>query len=153
VLHHRSLVHGVAASRYWDWGDDDRDYRYNNYLSRFHTRHLDLMDVLASFQPRACAGLDAMARLCGFPGKLGLDGAEVHAAYQAGRIDDIRRYCETDVLNTYLLYLRFQQMRGTLSAGQYAAEVSLAREKIATSSEPHWREFLAAWDTSASTPG
>lgn len=146
VLHHRSLIHGVTAPRYWDWGDGDRDFRSNNYLNRFHTRHLDLMDVLASFQARACAGLDAMARLCGFPGKLGFDGSEVHAAYQAGRIDDIRRYCETDVLNTHLLYLRFQQLRGTMSAGQYAAEVSLAREKIAVSTEPHWCEFIAAWD-------
>jgi hypothetical protein len=90
-----------------------------------------------------------MARLCGFPGKLGFDGSEVYAAYAAGRIDDIRRYCETDVLNTYLLYLRFQQLRGTLSAGQYAAEISLAREKIAAAKEPHWRQFLAAWDVGA----
>jgi hypothetical protein len=149
VLHHRSLLHGVTASRYWDWGDDDREYRYNNYLNRFHTRHLDLMDVLASYQSRACAGLDAMARLCGFPGKVGFDGSEVHAAYRAGRLDAIRRYCETDVLNTYLLYLRFQQLRGTLSAAQYAAEVSLAREKIAASPEEHWREFIAAWDSAA----
>ena len=146
VLHHRSMLHGVSAPRYWDWGDDDREYRYNNYLNRFHTRHLDLMDVLASYQSRACAGLDAMARLCGFPGKVGFDGAEVHAAYRAGRIDAIRRYCETDVMNTYLLYLRFQQLRGSLSAAQYAVEVSLAREKIAASPEEHWREFIAAWD-------
>ena len=146
VLHHRSLIHGVTAPRYWDWGDEDRDYRFNNYLNRFHTRHLDLMDVLASYQQRACASLDAMARLCGFPGKLGLDGSEVFAAHQAGRIEDIRRYCETDVLNTYLLYLRFQLMRGTLSADNYAAEISLAREKITASKESHWLEFIAAWD-------
>lgn len=149
VLNHRSMIHGVTAARYWDWGDDDRDFRFNNYLNRFHTRHLDLMDVLASFQSRAGAGLDAMARLCGFPGKLGLEGSEVLAAHQAGRIDDIRRYCETDVLNTYLLYLRFQHLRGTMSAGEYSAEVSLAREKIAASNEPHWREFIAAWNAAA----
>jgi predicted PolB exonuclease-like 3'-5' exonuclease len=70
VLHYRSLIHGVAAAKYWDWGDDDRDFKFNSYLSRYHTRHLDLMDVLAAFQPRAFAGLDVMARLCGFPGKL-----------------------------------------------------------------------------------
>jgi hypothetical protein len=49
-------------------------------------------------------------------------------------------------MNTYLLYLRFQQLRGALAAGEYAAEVSLAREKIASYREPHWQEFLAAWD-------
>ena len=70
VLNHRALVHGIAAEKYWDWGDQDRDFKFNSYLARYHTRHLDLMDVLAMYQPRANAGLDAIARLCGFPGKL-----------------------------------------------------------------------------------
>ena len=149
VLHHRSLVHAVAAPRYWDWGDEDRDFRYNNYLNRYHSRHLDLMDVLASYQPRAYAGLDAMARLCGFPGKLGLDGAEIYQAHQAGKLEEIRHYCESDVLNTYLLYLRFQQLRGTLSTEQYAVEVALVREKITAVGSPYWQAFLAAWDAAA----
>ena len=71
VLHYRALVHGIAASRYWDIGEDDRDFKCNNYIGRYHTRHLDLMDVLAMYQPRAAAPLDALAKLCGFPGKLG----------------------------------------------------------------------------------
>ena len=150
VLIHRALIHGVTAAKFWDWGDDDREFKFNSYLGRYHTRHLDLMDLLALYQPRNYAGLEAMARLAGFPGKLGFDGAEVHAAYLAGRIEDIRRYCETDVLNTYLLYLRFQLLRGTLSAESYAKELALARERVASSREPHWREFLAAWDANAS---
>jgi 3'-5' exonuclease len=149
VLNHRALIHGVVAARFWDWGDDDREFRFNSYLNRYHTRHLDLMDVLAAYQTRCYASLDAMARLAGFPGKMGMEGREVHAAYLAGRHDDIRRYCEIDVMNTYLLYLRFLQLRGTLSAGQYANEVSFARERIAASKESHWREFLTAWDAKA----
>ena len=146
VLTHRALIHGVIAAKFWDWGDDDREFKFNSYLGRYHTRHLDLMDVLSMYQARATAGLDAMARLSGFPGKLGMDGSKVHSAFMDGKIDDIRRYCETDAMNTYLLYLRFQQLRGTMSAAQYAAEVSLAREKIAATGLPHWREFLEAWD-------
>ena len=155
VLNHRALIHGVAAPRFWDWGDDDKDFRYNNYLNRFHTRHLDLMDVIAMYQPRASAGLDAIARLMGFPGKLGMYGGSVQPAFAAGRIEEIRRYCETDAMNTYLVWLRFQLMRGTLSAGQYAAEVSLAREKIVAASleAPHWREFVASWDSAAAVGG
>lgn len=149
VLHYRSMVHGVTAARYWDWGDEDRDFKFNNYLGRYHTRHLDLMDVLAQYQPRAYAGLDTMARLCGFPGKLGMDGSEVAAAVAAGRLADVRNYCETDVFNTYLLYLRFRLMRGELDAGGYATEVSVARERIAASDAPHWNAYLAAWDASA----
>jgi 3'-5' exonuclease len=145
VLHHRALIHGVSASRYWDWGDDDRDFRYNNYLSRFHTRHIDLMDVLAAYQGRASAGLDAMAKLCGFPGKVGVGGAEVAGAIAQGRIAEVRAYCECDVMNTYLLFQRFRLMRGELAAGEYATEVSFARERIGAIDAAHWREFLAAW--------
>ena len=145
VLQHRALIHGVTAAKYWDWGDDDREFRFNNYLSRYHTRHLDLMDVLASYQPRAYAGLDAMARLCGFPGKVGMDGSEVAAAVAAGRIAEVRAYCECDAANTWLLYQRFRQMRGELDGAGYAAEIALVRERIAASDAPHWREFLARW--------
>jgi predicted PolB exonuclease-like 3'-5' exonuclease len=145
----RALIHGVTAAKYWDWGDDDREFKGNSYLGRYHTRHLDLMDVLAMYQPRAYAGLDVMARLCGFPGKLGMDGGEVGAAVAAGRLDEVRRYCETDVMNTYLLYLRFRRLRGELSAGEYAKEVSLARERIASANQLHWQTYIAAWDANA----
>jgi predicted PolB exonuclease-like 3'-5' exonuclease len=145
VLHYRSLIHGIAAARYWDWGDDDKEFKWNNYLSRYHTRHLDLMDVLAMYQPRANAPLDDMAKLCGFPGKLGMDGSKVLDAFQAGEIDAIRNYCETDVMNTWLVYLRFQKMRGTLNDAAYAAEIELARGTVAAHAVAHWQEFLAAW--------
>jgi predicted PolB exonuclease-like 3'-5' exonuclease len=153
VLNHRALIHGLTAARFWEWGDEDRDFRYNSYLGRYHTRHLDLMDLLAMYQPRNNAKLDDMARLSGFPGKLGLDGAEVRAAYDAGRLDEIRRYCETDALNTYLLFLRFQLLRGCFKSEEYLREISLARERVAASKEPHWREFIAAWDSNATAAG
>ena len=119
VLNYRALLHGVAAAKFWDQGEDDRDFRYNSYLGRYHSRHLDLMDVLAMYQPRSNAPLDDVAQLAGFPGKIGVGGAQVWGAYQAGKLAQIRDYCEADTANTYLLYLRFQQLRGALSAAQY----------------------------------
>ena len=145
VLNQRALVHGITAEKYWDWGDQDRDFKFNSYLGRYHTRHLDLMDVLAMYQPRANAGLDAIARLCGFPGKLGMDGSEVAAAVARGELAEVRNYCETDVLNTYLVYQRFRLMRGELAAGEYSAEIALVRERIGASTAPHWQAFMAAW--------
>ena len=50
VLHYRGLVHGVSAPRYWELGDEDKDFRYNNYISRYHQRHLDLMEMLSLYQ-------------------------------------------------------------------------------------------------------
>ena len=145
VLHYRGMLHGVSAGRYWDQGDEDRDFKWNNYISRYHPRHLDLMDILALYQPRASAPLDALAKLCGFPGKLGMDGSAVWGAYRDGRIGEIRDYCETDVVNTYLVFLRFQKMRGILSAEAHAREEALVRTSLGAMREPHWRQYLAAW--------
>ncbi len=145
VLHYRALIHGVTAARYWNLGDDDREFRFNNYISRYHTRHIDLMDLLAMYQPRANAPLDDIARLSGFAGKLGMDGSRVWETFREGRLDAIRNYCETDVLNTYLVYTRFQKMRGGLDADEYAVEIANVRAFLAGNAAPHWREFLAAW--------
>jgi predicted PolB exonuclease-like 3'-5' exonuclease len=145
VLHYRAMIYGVQAPRYWDMGEDDREFKWNNYISRYHTRHLDLMDLIALYQPRANAPLDDIAQLCGFPGKLGMDGSKVWDAYQAGEIEAIRNYCETDVANTHLVFLRFQLMRGVLTAEAYQREVTLVRDTLAGYSGPHWREFLANW--------
>ena len=152
VLQQRGLRHGVVAGRYWDMGDDDREYRYNNYISRYHLRHIDLMDLLAMYQSRANAPLDAMAKLCGFAGKLGMDGSQVYGAYLDGRRDEIRRYCETDAMNTYLLWCRFEKMRGRLDETGYLREIALARDTIAASTEPHWAEYLAAWPAETAPP-
>jgi hypothetical protein len=145
VLHYRALVHGIAGCCYWDAGENDREFKFNNYLSRFHTRHTDLMDVLAGYQNRAWAPLDEIAQLCGLPGKLGMDGSQVYPAFVRGEIDAIRNYCETDVANTYLLFLRFQLIRGGLTSDAYASEVQLFRAFLEAQDAPHWKEFAAAW--------
>lgn len=149
VLHYRALVHGIQAARYWEVGDNDRDFRFNNYLNRFHYRHLDLMDVLAGYQGRAVAPLSDLARLAGFPGKLGMDGSQVWDHYRAGDVEGIRNYCETDALNTFLLYLRFERMRGHLNPGEYAAECARIREFLRGQQKAHWDQFLDAWVESA----
>lgn len=145
VLHYRALLHGIAAPRYWDTGDDDRDFKWNNYLSRYHARHTDLMDVLSGYQARACAPLDEVACMLGFPGKMGMSGAKVWDSYLDGGIEAIRNYCETDVLNTYLVYLRFELMRGKLTRPGYDTECKLLREYLAAENKPHFSEFLSAW--------
>ena len=145
VLHYRALLHGIAAPRYWDTGDDDRDFKWNNYISRYHARHTDLMDVISCYQARAVAPLDEVASMLGFPGKMGMSGAKVWDAYLAGGIEDIRNYCETDVLNTYLVFLRFELMRGKLSIAEYDGECRQLRDYLKAENRPHFEEFLAAW--------
>ena len=145
VLHYRALLYGINAERYWETGDTDREFRYNNYLSRFHWRHLDLMDVLSGFNSGARASLDNTATLLGLPGKLGMSGDKVWDKYLAGELTAIRNYCETDVLNTYLIYLRFQLTRGLLDETRYERELRRLETKLRRSTSPHLTEFVEAW--------
>jgi len=145
VLHYRALKHGIQAPRYWEVGESDRDFKWNNYLSRYHWRHTDLMDVLANFNFRANAKLDEISTMLGFPGKLGMDGSMVWDTYRDGGIREIRNYCETDVLNTWLVYLRFEYMRGNLDDKDLKREYALIRSTLKSMDQPHLHEFLAAW--------
>jgi predicted PolB exonuclease-like 3'-5' exonuclease len=149
ALTYRALRAGVHAPRFWETGDEDTAFRYNNYLNRYHSRHTDLMDVLSGFQSRGRVSLANMACLLGLPGKLGFDGSQVWDAYQAGDIEAIRRYCETDVLNTWLIYLRFELLRGRVSPAAHAQEIELVKSLLRSGKEPHYAQFLAAWETPA----
>jgi predicted PolB exonuclease-like 3'-5' exonuclease len=86
--------------------------------------------------------------MLGFPGKLGMSGDKVWDKYLEGGIKEIRDYCETDVLNTWLVYLRFEFMRGNLDGDDLQREYALVRSVLAGLDEPHLNEFLQAWSES-----
>lgn len=145
VLHYRSLLHGVAAPTYWETGENQQAFKWNNYLSRFHYRHIDLMDLVAGYQNRAFAPLDDISTLLGFPGKMGMSGSKVWEQFAAGQIKSIRDYCETDVLNTYCVYLRFELIRGTINQNEYTNSIDHLKSYLSTEKEKqHLQEFLGS---------
>jgi hypothetical protein len=103
------------------------------------------MDVLAGYEGRAVAPLHEIATLLRFPGKIGMAGGDVWERWLAGEIDAIRDYCETDVLNTYLVYLRFQLMRGRLTEPGYKTACQRVRDLLESDGRDHLRAFAAAW--------
>lgn len=148
VLHYRSLLHGIQSPRYWETGSDDQSFRWNNYLSRYHDRHTDLMDVIAGYEFRSIAPLTEIASMLGFPGKMGMDGGKVWDAYLDGDIGAIRDYCETDVLNTYLVYIRYELIRGNFTESAYERECDRLKRllKEEGKSKSHLRQFLDEWN-------
>jgi len=143
VLHYRALLHGITAQNYWETGENQQPFRFNNYLNRFHYRHLDLMDVLAGYQNKAFAPLDDISTMLGFPGKMGMSGDKVWEQYLAKNLKGIRDYCETDVLNTYCVFLRFELMRGSINMNEYEKEIDRLRSYLnSEKSKPHLHEFL-----------
>ena len=136
VLHYRALIHGVAAPRYWDMGEDDSDFKYNNYISRFHTRHIDLMDVLAMLPDRARARRSTRSRSSAASrASSAWTARRCGRAWQRGEIGAIRNYCETDVANTYLALPALPADARRPHAGRLRARGGAAA-----------REFIAAQD-------
>ena len=149
VLHYRAMKHGIVAAHYWDTGESRQDFRYNNYINRYHQRHTDVMEVLAMYQGRATVKLDEMAVMLGYPGKMGMAGDKVYDAVSQGNLKAVRDYCESDVLNTYLVYLRFQLMRGQITQERFGQEEQMLQEMLTQENEQPGREhlgqFLDAW--------
>ena len=139
VMHYRALLHGISSIKYWDKGEDDRDFKWNNYLNRYHDRHLDLMDILSAFKKPA--SLTDIAQLIGAPGKYGIDGSKVAGYYLENDIKKIRDYCETDVLNTYLVYLRYQLISNSITSETYNDLIKEIFSLLDESDKKHWKEF------------
>lgn len=111
VIAARCLRHGVALRHYYK----SRDVRY-----RFTPDgHFDLMDFMADFGAAKPCKLDILAKLCGMPGKVGVDGKDVGPLVHAGRLDEVRDYCLCDVAQTAGVFLRVQLLRGELGADAY----------------------------------
>lgn len=64
--------------------------------------------------------LDELSRIMGLPGKPdGIDRSQVEAYFNAGRIQEIADYFNSDVINTYRLWLRHELFRGRLDKRQF----------------------------------
>src|SRR5262249_35638779 len=111
VIALRCLRHGVPLRFFFQ----DRDYRY-----RFSDAgHIDLYDFISEHGAARVGSLDALARVIGLPGKLGVDGRQVEGLYHAGQLDTIKRYCLCDVAQTAFLFLRYRLMQGALEIAEY----------------------------------
>ncbi len=126
VLALRSLHCGVPMP--WYYKERGIRYRYSE------EGHIDLCDWLADHGASRASSLDALARLIGLPGKIGIDGSQVQGLYQEGRIEEIRNYCLVDVAQTALLFLRFRLLQGVLDSSQYRSAVSGLTKSLAKDS-------------------
>jgi len=143
VIKYRAMLHGLACPRWFSEGD-----RWNNYDARYsHEYHLDLLEVFSDYGASARCSMHEVATCFGIPGKLDTAGDDVRGLFEAGAIDAIRNYCETDVCTTLLLLLRWQLFNGALSAGAYARGIVGLRNYLESEGEerPHLTAFLNAW--------
>lgn len=145
VLKYRAMKYGVAAPWLYKSGD-----KWNNYSQRFSLDwHCDLLEAFSDFGASARCKMNEICSIMGIPGKIGTDGSQVTGLFDAGKIKEIRDYCETDVINTYLLYLNYQMHSGTLNKENFLKcniELKNYLESFAKNDDKkHFEEFLSAW--------
>ena len=135
VLRYRAMKHSIPAP----------GLSARSYFNRYTEDAIDLCDVLSSFSPNAKASLYELCRVIGLPGKLnGIDGGQVEKYYREGRIREIADYCESDVLNTYRVWLRYELFRGRISEESFqASEANLMQFITARgNTKPHLTELV-----------
>ena len=130
VLNYRALFNRVDAASYWQ-----------NELW-----HIDLKDVLANHNAKAQGSLDSVAKGLNLPGKLDVSGDQVWDLYLEGRIEDIRNYCEHDVLNTYLIFIHYQAMIGKITNDELSTRIHSLKKLLLDTEKQHFQLFLSAWE-------
>ena len=143
VILFRAMYHGLSAPSLFDQGEIDQQKRYNNYQNRYHHRHVDLMDVMAMFNGRHFQKLDDVAHLLGYPGKRGDGAYHVPEYVRQQQWQKLTCYCEGDVLNTWLIYLRWLLLKGQLLQADYRSMVQNTIQFLAH--QPQHSEFLTVW--------
>jgi hypothetical protein len=121
VLRYRAMIHSIAAP----------GLSVRPYFNRYTDDAIDLCDVLSSYSPQAKATLHEVCRVMGLPGKPeDIHGGDVEKYFNAGRIQEIADYCETDVVNTYRVWLRYELFRGKLTDASFQASESNLSEVL-----------------------
>jgi predicted PolB exonuclease-like 3'-5' exonuclease len=127
VLESRALKYGLSLPRYFAAGENRNTFRGSRYGDAYH---IDLCDFLSNFGAFPRNSLNLWARLIGLPGKYTIAGEDVEYLFRQGRQKEVNQYCMTDVLQTYLLFLRVELVRGKLKKADYEAVVAAAREEL-----------------------
>jgi predicted PolB exonuclease-like 3'-5' exonuclease len=123
VLRYRAMVNRVSAA----------GLQVRPYFHRYSDDALDLCDALGSFAFGARVKLDEISKILGLSGKpKGLDGSRVEAMVLDGQIAEVARYCESDVLNTYRVWLVYELFRGSITATELDWSEAQIRDFVAT---------------------
>jgi 3'-5' exonuclease len=128
VLRYRAMVNRVSAE----------GLQVRQYFHRYTEDALDLCDVLGSYAPGGKVKLDEVSKILGLTGKPeGIDGSRVEEMVLAGQIEEVARYCESDVLNTYRIWLVYELFRGAITAKELDWSEAQIREFVATRKSPN----------------
>ena len=151
VLIYRAMQYDLSAPWLFEEGERIKNMRFDNYVNRFHTRHLDLMDRFSQYGASRREAMDVVARLYGLPDKTKLDGSMVGKLVTTNDWQTLSIYCESDVMNTWLIYLRWLRLTGQLSSQDFDAWQQQSYDYLAgytqTDGQLRHQDFIAHWSS------
>lgn len=122
ILSYRNLVHQLPM----EWYHQEK----SGYKYRYSTeKHFDLMDYITEYGQHSLS-LNQAAKLLGLPGKTDVKGGDIAHLYAAGKMSEIVKYATSDVIQTYLIYLKVELLRGNLSKDDYDDIIQDAKAKV-----------------------
>lgn len=143
VLLYRALHHKISAPALFNSANRPE------YLYRYGEMHVDLMDKMSLYNGYSKQKLDTIAALCGFAGKGEIDGSQVVPMVQSGDWQKLTTYCESDVLNTWLIYLRWLILTGKADLDGCEMMIEQTHEFVSKIKNPddtlRHERFLDAW--------
>jgi len=126
MLFIRALKYNLSLPAYFD-----NTNKWENYRSRYSENfHIDLIEVLGSYGAVRGLKLDVIAQMAGLPGKFDVHGDEVYKLYFDGELKAIEEYCESDVLNTYWLWLKYELLKGNILKSDYYSIINEMGKKL-----------------------
>lgn len=119
----RAMRYNLSCPAYYDIDDKiTNKNKWENYRQRYSEKfHIDLLDQISEYRSVKGFTLNDLCSSLGIPGKFDVKGDEVLELYYDNKIEKINEYCESDVLNTYLLYLKYELLKGNVTLQDYAS--------------------------------
>lgn len=141
VMKYRAMKYGISIETLFKAGD-----KWNSYNQRYSLDwHCDLLEALSDFGASARCKMNEVCSILGIPGKIGIDGSRVANMFDEGKLKEINNYCETDVLNTYLVYLNYGLLTGLISKKNFHDMNIDLKNYMISKNLSHFNEFLDEW--------
>ena len=142
VLKYRAMLYGIQAKWLHQSGD-----KWNNYNAKYNLDwHCDLIDALSDFGSSARVKMNEVCAMLNFPGKLETEGSMVEEMYKSRKLREIRDYCELDVINTYLIYIRYMHHVAKISKDSYNKMIDNLISFLQQENKSHFTIFLDKWN-------
>ncbi len=128
----RAMRYNLSCGAYFDQDNPSLNKtKWENYRARYSEAfHLDLMDVLGHFGAVRGLKLDTLCQMMGIPGKFDISGEQVLELYYNNELEKIKEYCESDVLNTYFLFLKYELLKGNVTLENYREILVELQDKL-----------------------